>query len=519
MTTLASPLPIASAYFVLFGRYGEVSRYAQTRGVSRQWIYREAHSLHTAWRDQQQHIDDLQAQLASLQQHNADLQQRLARAVVLDDDKQAEFASVGQAWGVSLPLSWALLDVLIPGQGLSVATLGRRTQAAGTRSGPLLAVFDEFTRARVRDGAADAIYVKGPVRMIVEPESLCWVSGRLADHVDGQGWYEDFRQLPHLEKLTRDGGSALKKGLQLVNDQRQQNGQPLVVDQGDHFHLLRLGSSSLRQAQQQASTTLAAAEEAEKEWQAVHDSGSKAWRGPCQRARRAWEKAEQAMDRWIELEHSWDTIKGALRLITPEGELNSRQQAHQVLAQIPSTDFAQVTEAVQKKPEMLAYLDQVQQKLAALPFAPEVKDAAVRQECLRRRPQLRRGEGAQAAALRGVLLVCGVVLSKAGQGVGSAAVAAVRDLFGRAYRASSLVECLNSVLRMQQARHRKLTQGLLDLKRLYWNSHTFRTGRRRQTTPYQRLGVPWPEGMTWWDVLKLSPEQLKDKLSTAKTAA
>ena len=122
MTTLASPLPIASAYFVLFGRYGEVSRYAQTRGVSRQWIYREAHSLHTAWRDQQQHIDDLQAQLASLQQHNADLQQRLARAVVLDDDKQAEFASVGQAWGVSLPLSWALLDVLIPGQGLSVAT-------------------------------------------------------------------------------------------------------------------------------------------------------------------------------------------------------------------------------------------------------------------------------------------------------------------------------------------------------------------------------------------------------------
>jgi hypothetical protein len=95
----------------------------------------------------------------------------------------------------------------------------------------------------------------------------------------------------------------------------------------------------------------------------------------------------------------------------------------------------------------------------------------------------------------------------------------VPNLLRRAYRASSLVEGINRVLRMQQARQRKLSPGLLDLKRLSWNSHTFRTGRRRPTTPYQRLGVPWPEGMRWWDVLKLTPEQLRDKLSTMKTAA
>jgi hypothetical protein len=108
-------------------------------------------------------------------------------------------------------------------------------------------------------------------------------------------------------------------------------------------------------------------------------------------------------------------------------------------------------------------------------------------------------------------------LAKAGQ-VGQQAQAAVRDILRRAYRASSLVECINSVLRMQQARHRKMSQGLLDLKRLYWNCHTFRTGRRRRTSPYQRLGVPWPEGLRWWEVLKLTPEQLREKLSTAKTA-
>jgi len=110
-----------------------------------------------------------------------------------------------------------------------------------------------------------------------------------------------------------------------------------------------------------------------------------------------------------------------------------------------------------------------------------------------------------------------VILSKSGK-VGQEAAGAVREIFRRAYRASSLVECINSVLRMQQAQHRKMSQGLLNLKRLYWNCHTFRTGRRRNTTPYQRLGVPWPEGMKWWDVLKLTPEQLRERLSTAKMA-
>lgn len=53
------------------------------------------------------------------------------------------------------------------GQIASVATLGRCTQAAGERSGALLAVLDEFTRARVRQAAADEIYVTDPVLMVV----------------------------------------------------------------------------------------------------------------------------------------------------------------------------------------------------------------------------------------------------------------------------------------------------------------------------------------------------------------
>ena len=55
------------------------------------------------------------------------------------------------------------------------------------------------------------------------------------------------------------------------------------------------------------------------------------------------------------------------------------------------------------------------------------------------------------------------------------------------------MECVNGVARMQQARHRRMTQGLLDPKRLYWNLRRFRTGRRKDRTPYGMPGLRLPE--------------------------
>src|ERR1700758_4068821 len=105
-------------------------------------------------------------------------------------------------------------------------------------SGQLLPIFDEYSRCRVRVGEADELYVNDPVRMVVEQESLCWLSGQLSAAVDGEGWAQEFRQLPNLEQLARDGGTALAKGVALVNAERQEQGRTLLVDQGDHFHAL-----------------------------------------------------------------------------------------------------------------------------------------------------------------------------------------------------------------------------------------------------------------------------------------
>jgi hypothetical protein len=520
MGMVAPQQRIASAFFVFHGHYGDVSHYAQQRGVCRQWVYREAAWLRDFLSETPPELERLRTQVRQLQQRQMELEQRLAVSVVIDAEKQAELACVGQARGVTLRDCRELLQILIPGQVLSVASLGRRTQAAGEKAGKLLAVLDEPARARVREAAADEIYVKDPVLMVVEPESLCWISGRLSDEVTSAAWGREFAELPNLEQLMRDGGSALAKGLALINGQRQLKGQAPVVDQGDHFHALRGGRVGLNKVQRQARQALAQAEAADQALEECARQGHKQT-GPAVRASHAWKKAEQAMDTWQEREQLWHQTKEALRLFTPTGELNSRAQAEavlrQTLPQLAEGDFAK-TKRQLAKPEMLNYLDRVQQQIAALPLPDEVKQAAVRQEGLRRRPEALQGEGLQAAALRGIMLLSAVVLSKAGA-VGAQAVAAIRDIVRRAYRASSLVECINSVLRMHQAGHRRMTQGLLNLKRLYWNCHPFSSGRRRGTTPYQRLGIAWPAGLHWWEVLKLTPEQLRDKLSTAQMAA
>jgi len=92
-------------------------------------------------------------------------------------------------------------------------------------------------------------------------------------------------------------------------------------------------------------------------------------------------------------------------------------------------------------------------------------------------------------------------------------VATLRQTLRCVGRASSCVEGLNSVVRMQQSRHRKITQELLDLKRLYWNLRKFRTGRRKKTSPYEGLGMPVPPNLSWWELLQLTPDQLRTLLS------
>jgi hypothetical protein len=523
MGMVATEQRIASAFVVCFGTFGAISQHARERGVCRQRLYREAAWVESrvdssAWQPQ---IDQLRQDNHLLQQRLQEAEERLEQAVVLDEEKQVEFAAVGQAIGVSLPEIRTLLEVLLPGKIPSVATLGRWTQAVSQKAGPLLAVLDEFTRPKVRQAVADEIFVSQPVLMLVEPESLCWVAGqRLDEAVTGKAWANEMGRLPALEQVARDGGNCLSRGVADLNQHRHEQGLAPVADQLDHFHVLRDGGRVVGRAERAARRAFKALESAEARLVKCQRHGQ-ALSGHRLHIRACLRKAERAMDIWEQRERVWAQVKLAIQPFTLEGELNTRARAEKALAellpQLPDAEFASTKRQLQQ-PEVLTYLDEIQRKLALLDVPAEVQKAALRQEGLRRRSQRMRADTVQAAALRGILMICSVVLARSGE-VGQRAVEAVCSIVRSSWRASSLVECVNSVLRMQQARHRKLSQGLLNLKRLYWNSHVFRTGRRRGRSPYEILGVPWPEGLRWWDVLKWSPEQLREKLSAPTPAA
>src|SRR3954469_11895301 len=159
------PRRIASAFAVLCGRYGDVTRMANDRDQSRQSLSREAEKVVEAvdGTAAEARVEELRRRLADQEAENRALRTRLERAVEITRDTQGEFACVAQAEGVSLGVARRLLQIVAGSKPVpSVATLGRATRQAGRHAGALLEVLDEAARPRVEQAAADEIFWAGP---------------------------------------------------------------------------------------------------------------------------------------------------------------------------------------------------------------------------------------------------------------------------------------------------------------------------------------------------------------------
>jgi hypothetical protein len=531
MATLSPPAPLASAAVVFFGSYGTVSALAAQRGVHRQTLYREAYAAAQAvlGTEHRRQLEDLRGGLADLQARLEQAQRRLATAVLLEEDQQAEFVATAQALGVSLTATHRLLRVVLGAATPSRAALGRHARAAGHRAAAALRVLDACSCGRAQQIAADEIFAgTKPVLMTLDQDSLCWLGGRLADSRDGAQWAQEFRRLPAAVQVTSDRGLGLRKGLKVVNAERTRAGQPTLAEQSDHFHPVRRAYQALGQVRRQAEGALAQAEKRQAAYDAAGRQGTPRTGTQGWQLKQAWQRAEAAFDHWSARERALGRLRTALRLFTPTGALNTPERAEKevqaALADMAGPGRDKVARGL--GPEAFTFLQRTQAQVAALTAAPvegaappraggptaaALVPVALRVEGLQRRPEALAGEEPQARALRGVLLAASLTLTLAGA-AGQQAQTLVREVLAGAWRSSSLVEGLNSVLRMHQGRQKRLTQGLLDLKRLYWNMHEFGAGKRKGSSPYGRLGVALPPG-SWWELLKRSPEQLQQELS------
>jgi hypothetical protein len=349
--------------------------------------------------------------------------------------------------------------------------------------------------------------------MVVEPASLCWMAGRMVKARDGVTWAEEFARLPALKAVVRDDGTGLGKGVKFERARRRAEGQPDLDDTLDVFPTLREGGRALRSTWGAASRALDRAGAAQK----GHDRRGRqgqSCQGHGAPLNRLWRQAERLWDQATAAETAWKRAKSAFEFFTPEGRLNDRAQAEVIVAaalpHLSGAAWAKSRRLLLRR-ESFTFLDQVRQRLAGLGSDPDVLSALLDLEGLRRQPWR------LSAATRACALVRTVQLTK-GPSDWREESRRVRAVFRGVWRASSLVGCVNSVARMQQARHRKMTQGLLDLKRLYWNLRRFRAGRRKDQTPYGLLGLDLPE-LSFWEFLKLTPEELREKLSAQEDAA
>ena len=307
--------------------------------------------------------------------------------------------------------------------------------------------------------------------MLVEPESLCWLTGRMVPARDGATWAQEFARFPALKAVVRDDGSGLGKGLKLEPARRRVEHQGDLEDTLDVFHTLREGGRALRTTWAGVTRALDRADVAQKDLDQRGRHGQSRT-GYATQTQCLWRRAERLWDQALAAETAWKQIQSAFEFFTPEGGFNDRNQAEAVVAaalpHLSGSAWAKTRRLLLRR-ESFTFLDQAVQRLAGLGLDPEILSALLDLEGLRRQPWRFSGTTPGSAATRAWALARTVQLTKTRPDWRDQAQR-VRHVLRGVWRASSLVECVNSVVRMQQARHRKMTQGLLDLKRLYLES-------------------------------------------------
>jgi hypothetical protein len=505
---------IGNAFAVLLGNHGDVTQQAQQAGCSRQAAYGHAERVQQAVADAQRpgpSRDELLDENRRLKEQVATLQRQLQQVVVLDQAKRQRLAVTTSAMGLSLNQIREVFVILldkatgdVPGR----ATLGRWVGQHARRAGQVLVVLDKQTCPAATDLCPDEIFFGGkPVLVGVEPHSLAVLLCRRGPDRKGDTWHEALAPFTGLQYAAADQGKGLQAGLQALARDRQQAGATPPEVGLDVFHTQREAHKVLARSWRQVEARWDKAEAADRALARAKDR-----RGKAARAQAAWREVEWWWSFYERRAAAWDRAKAALATFRPDGQLNDRAWAESEIAAacraLPGPLWRKARGMLTDR-RALTFLDRLHRRLATAEPRPELRAALARLWRLERGP--RTGAGVGAAVVQRV--VCARLAPDWDQ-----AYARVQAVLGTVVRASSAVECVNSVLRMHQARHRGLGQEMLDLKRLYWNSRPFRCGKRRRKCPYQLLGVPLPS-YDFWELLQSDPAQLEQELSKPRVAA
>lgn len=506
MSALSLAHWIADAAAVLSGPRGTVTRHAKNVGRSRQTVYHHARRIRSAVEAEQTgpRREQLLDENRRLREEDDQLWAWLEHTVDFPPAKRDKFAVTAAAMGLSLNQITTLLALVLGLQAAPRRSAFHRTiQAAGRAAGRVLRVLDERCQTLVLVGCLDEIFFhRRPVLVAIEPASMTWFLGRRSGDCQGVTRASALRPWSALEFAVADAGTGIQAGIAQIQREHRDGGQVELLGGLDVFH-----------------TTLEARHILARLWAKVE----RGWHnyevaaGRAEAARRAgrddrsW--ANCAAGLWATViadfaayeaaETGWRQIRSALRVTRPDGQLNDRawatEQVEAALSGLSSLAWSKVRSLLQA-PGSWTFLDRLDRVLKEAEPRDDLRAELVRLWCLNRQKEAHDPATTDASA-HAARLVQRLVCQKLDVDW-TEAYQRVRRVLRGAVRASSAVECLNSVLRMQQSRHRTVSQEMLDLERLHWNSRAFRKGRRRGRCPYEHLGLKLPS-YHFGDLLRL----------------
>jgi hypothetical protein len=301
-----------------------------------------------------------------------------------------------------------------------------------------------------------------------------------------------------LRSVISDGGSGLQAGIAQLQRQQRAANQPPEEKGLDVFHIKQAAKKAL-------STTWTKVEQSWERADSVGRALKRArWQGKNDRKLKqqlddAWSKAFSAFKLYEKVEAVWKRVAPAFDIFRPDGQLNDRAWAQEQVAwglsRLRGPEWSRVRGFLQNE-EAFTFLDQLHDRMDRLPLPETLRDALLRLWWVRR--QLPRKSAATAVAgYRYAACLAQEVLCAKLDPNWRESYRRVAAVLRQTVRASSAVECMNSVLRMHQARHRTVTQPMLDVKRLYWNTRVFHGGKRKGLCPYEHLGLKLPSYDFW----------------------
>jgi hypothetical protein len=371
-------------------------------------------------------------------------------------------------------------------------------QYYGTVAGLIL--LDEKVTSKFLDACLDEIFFHlTPILTVVEPDSMAVGACERSENRTGESWRAVLSYFPNLHYVISDDAKGIGKGVRLTDE--------TLLHQIDLYHLMSEISKTTRRLESCLEKLLKAEEKAWQDW----------IRGCIYT--KTLEKTLVKVNGQLELMEQYyqalEFLDFAFSSVTSDYKVNTKEHGHQILSDVIQRlkslidlKIGDLIGVLEKKAQgCLVFLEQLQRELKSIPIeleedseftAEQIREWAIEEVCLQQAMKDEPSDGVffaycnlwkKVRSLKKLIPVFQRVVSE------------VRKILYRPKRASSLVECFNSILRPIQQVKKQVTQEFLWLKALQHNMKTFKQGKRKGKSPFQLLGIDFST-QDWIELLE-----------------